>query len=250
MSLWLPLGLLVIGYFVATSMVDQQQQTQAKRISDAVTVRLNLIAEGVKEKVTLYQYGLRGTRGAVMSLSPEHFDYNDMQAYTQVRDYKREFPGARGFGLIIKVEPNQTAAFLDRMAAERPSYNFQIRQLTPHQDSLFVITYIEPEQNNREALGLDIGSEAMRRKAALDAAFNNDVRLTAPITLVQANERAQQGFLILMPVYKTTTVPQDSRQRLEHLFGWSYAPILINEVLNSVAGLENDVFLQISDITE
>ena len=250
MSLWLPLGLLVIGYFVATSMVDQQQQTQAKRISDAVTVRLNLIAEGVQEKVTLYQYGLRGIRGAVMLLSPEHFDYNDMQAYTQVRDYKREFPGAHGFGLIIKVEPNQTAAFLDRMAAERPSYNFQIRQLTPHQDSLFVITYIEPEQKNREAVGVDIGSEAMRRKAALDAAFNNDVRLTAPITLVQANERAQQGFLMLMPVYKTTTVPQDSRQRLEHLFGWSYAPILINEVLNSVAGLENDVFLQISDITE
>lgn len=86
MSLWLPLGLLVIGYFVATSKVDQQQQTQAKRISDAVTVRLNLIAAGVQEKVTLYQYGLRGIRTAVMLLSPEHFDYNDMQAYTQARD--------------------------------------------------------------------------------------------------------------------------------------------------------------------
>lgn len=142
MSLWLPLGLLVIGYFVATSMVEQQQQAQAKHISNAVTARLELIAEGVREKVTLYQYGLRGTRGAVMLRTPESFNYHDMKTYTQVRDYKSEFPGARGFGLIIKVEPNQTAAFLDRMAAERPSYNFQIRQLTPHQDSLFVITYI------------------------------------------------------------------------------------------------------------
>lgn len=111
MSLWLPLGLLLAGYIVATVLVEKQQQTQHQRISEAVAQRLDQIADGVRDKVTLYQYGLRGTRGAVMSLSPERFGYNDMQTYTIVRDYKLEFPGARGFGLITKLEPEQTRLF-------------------------------------------------------------------------------------------------------------------------------------------
>lgn len=250
MSLWLPLGLLLAGYIVATVLVEKQQQTQHQRISEAVAQRLDQIADGVRDKVTLYQYGLRGTRGAVMSLSPERFGYNDMQTYTSVRDYKLEFPGARGFGLITKLEPEQTPAFLARMAAERPDYPFQIKQLTPHQNSLFVITYIEPEQDNRQAVGLDIGSEMMRRKAALDSAKYNEVQLTAPITLVQANKQTQQGFLILMPVYTSHEVSDIPEQRLNQLFGWSYAPILINEVLSTVSGLGNDVSLRITDITD
>ncbi|MEO3679160.1 response regulator [Rheinheimera sp. FR7-31] len=250
MSLWLPLMLLLLGYGIATVYVSSQEQAHQQRIQQALADRLNQIAEGVREKVTLYQYGLRGTRGAVMSLSPQQFDYDDMQTYTSVRDYKLEFPGARGFGLIIRVEPDQKADFLNRMARERPDYAFQIKQLSPHEDTLFVITYIEPEQDNRQAVGLDIGSEQMRRKAALDAALNNDVRLTAPITLVQADKQTQQGFLILMPVYSTPGVPKTAEQRLQALYGWSYAPLLINEVLSTVSGLQNDVLLSIADVTD
>ena len=250
MSLWLPLGLLLIGYGVANVLVENQQQNQQQRISEALANRLDQIADGVREKVTLYQYGLRGARGAVMSISPERFNYDDMQIYTRSRDYKLEFPGARGFGVIIKLEQEQTPAYLTRMARERPDYPFQIKQLAPHRDSLFVITYIEPEQDNSQAVGLDIGSEAMRRKAALDAAIYNEVRLTAPITLVQADKQTQQGFLILMPIYTTQLVPESSQQRLDVLFGWSYAPILINEVLSTVSGLQNDVLLSIADVTD
>ena len=90
----------------------------------------------------------------------------------------------------------------------------------------------------------------MRRKAALDAALNNDIRLTAPITLVQANQKTQQGFLILMPVYLSPSPAAVPEQRLRQLYGWSYAPLLIDEVLSTVSGLDDDVMLRITDITE
>jgi len=249
-SLSIPLCLLIIGYGVATHYADKQELQQQQRIESAVSQRLKQITEGVKEKVTLYQYGLRGTRGAIMAVTPQKFSYQTMQTYTNSRSYDVEFPGARGFGLIRVVQPEETDAFLQRVAQERPNYSFKIKQLQPHQDSLFIIEYIEPEQRNNQAVGLDIGSESMRRRAALDAALNNDVRLTAPITLVQANQKTQQGFLILMPVYQQMLAPSEPEQRLAQLHGWSYAPLLIDEVLSTLNGLLDDVLLQISDVTD
>jgi len=250
LSMWLPLAILLAGYAIASHYAKQQVAEQQQRIRQAVMQRLQLIHEGVREKVTLYQYGLRGTRGAVMTVTPQQFSYRDMQTYTQSRDYKLEFPGARGFGLIRHITPDEKDSFLQKMAQERPDYSFKIKQLQPHQDSLFVIQYIEPEARNSEAVGLDIGSEPMRRKAAQDAALNNEIRLTAPITLVQANQKSQQGFLILMPVYLSSPVPAEPEQRMRQIYGWSYSPILIDEVLNTVSGLRDDVMLTITDNTE
>jgi PAS domain S-box-containing protein len=250
LSLWLPLCLMLIGYGIASYFQTEQELQQQQRINHAVQQRLEQIAQGVREKVTLYQYGLRGTRGAVMTVTPDKFSYADMQTYTYSRDYKLEFPGARGFGLVRRVAPDQINAFLARMQKERPGYTFNIKQLQPHDGNLFIIQYVEPESRNSQAVGLDIGSEPMRRQAALDAALHNDVRLTAPITLVQANEQSQQGFLMLMPVYQATQVPTDASLRLQAVYGWSYAPILINEVLSTLSGLKQDVALTISDISD
>ncbi|ELI5733564.1 response regulator [Vibrio fluvialis] len=247
--LWLPLIIFGIGYLVASYLDSQQQQQNHQTIQRELDVRLKQISEGVVERVTLYQYGIRGVRGAVMTSGLDHFDYAQMQAYTRTRDYPLEFPGARGFGFIRFILPDQKDDFVAKARADRPDNSFDIRTLTAHNDSLFVIQYIEPENRNKEAVGLDIGSESMRRDAALNAARYNEVRLTAPITLVQASKKTKQGFLILMPIYQHNEVPVRIDQRLQELAGWSYAPILIDEVLSSVSGLKDDVSLSISDVT-
>ncbi|MBY7870080.1 response regulator [Vibrio fluvialis] len=247
--LWLPLIIFALGYLVTSYLDSQQQQQNHQTIQRELDARLKQISEGVVERVSLYQYGIRGVRGAVMTSRLENFDYAQMQAYTKTRDYPLEFPGARGFGFIRFILPDQKDDFVAKARADRPDNSFDIRTLTAHNDSLFVIQYIEPENRNKQAVGLDIGSESMRREAALNAARFNEVRLTAPITLVQASKKTKQGFLILMPIYQHNEVPARIDQRLQELAGWSYAPILIDEVLSSVSGLNDDVTLSISDIT-
>lgn len=249
LSLWLPLLIVVIGYFIAVHYAVLQEHENRHKIVQLLDEKLTQINTGVKEKVTLYQYGLRGIRGAVMSNKPENFNYQLMQTYTKTRDYPLEFPGARGFGFIRYVPPEQRDSFIQRARAERPDATFDIRQLTPHDDSMFVIQYIEPEQGNEEAVGLDIGSESMRRNAATEAARANEVRLTGPITLVQAKQKSQQGFLILLPVYQSDLALNDESGRAKQLFGWSYAVILIDEVLMATSGLSDDVVFSITDIT-
>lgn len=248
--LWLPMLILSLGFITAYYLDQQQQQQSRQMIQDQLDQRLNQISEAVVERVTLYQYGIRGVRGAVMTAGPDQFDYQQMQQYTDTRDYPTEFPGARGFGFIRYVVPDDAAEFVMAAKAERPDGQFQIRTLSPHKDSKFIIQYIEPEDRNKQAVGLDIGSESMRRAAALAAAQYNEVRLTAPITLVQADKKTKQGFLILMPVYATTQVPDRIEQRMQVIQGWSYAPILIDEVLSSISGLSDNLSLTISDVTQ
>ena len=250
LSLWLPLLIVLVGYGVAYQIAEQRQQENQQRILQELQLRLEQISTGVKEKVTLYQYGLRGFRGAMVTHGTEQFAYQQMQKYTLSRDYALEFPGARGFGLIDYVSQKQLSTYLAAAAQDRPDNNFQLRQLNPHNDSLFIIRYIEPEQDNKQAVGLDIGSEQNRRQAALRAARNNDVALTGPITLVQASKKSLQGFLILLPVYKDMVLAQQAEHRMSLLVGWSYAPILIDEVLSTINGLHPQLVLNISDITE
>ncbi|MDQ2194323.1 MULTISPECIES: PAS domain-containing hybrid sensor histidine kinase/response regulator [unclassified Vibrio] len=251
-ALWLPLLILVFGLFAASHFNQMHKTERIEHIRHDLSSRLQQISNGVAEKVTLYQYGIRGFRGAVMTAGVDAFDYDQMFRYTQTRDYPKEFPGARGFGFIRFVEPEQKEAFIEQARRDRPDKTFNIRSLSEHNSSLFVIQYIEPEDHNKQAIGLDIGSEAMRRAAALEAAKSNAVRLTAPITLVQAHKKTQQGFLMLMPVYNTNKIADSSsiEERLSKLRGWSYSAILIDEVLSVVAGLNDEVILTISDIND
>jgi PAS domain S-box-containing protein len=247
-SLWLPLLILVVGLFAASYMDNQQITANQQHIQTALNARIEQIAEAVTERVTLYQYGLRGLRGAILASGLEQFSYSKMQAYSLSRDVDKEFPGARGFGLIRYVEQQQTLEFLAAAQLDRPDNRFEITQLNSHQQSQLIIQYIEPEDTNKQAVGLDIGSEPVRRHAALESATYNDVRLTAPITLVQASNKIRHGFLILMPIYRSSPVPQSVEARLTDIQGWSYAPILVDEVLNTISAIKNDVLLSVKDL--
>ncbi|MBT1444378.1 response regulator [Shewanella sp. JM162201] len=244
--LWLPLLIVIAGLVVGGLLAQQQTEANQRRIQEVLQARLDLLVSGVHESVATYEHGLRGLRGAIISVGPDHFDYATMQAYSASRHYEVEFPGARGFGFIQQIENDERERFISQSAAERPDHSFSIRQLEPHQQSLFVIRFIEPESRNKQAIGLDIGSEANRRNAAVQAANDNAMRLTGPITLVQASNKSAQGFLILLPIYRSDGPAEPS---LANTIGWSYAPLLIDEVLSTISGLGADLVLSISDIT-
>lgn len=246
-SVFPPLAILLIGLFIAQYLDNEQQKEQQQLIEQQLSLRIAQITDGVRDKVNLYTYGVAGVRGAILATGIDNFHYNNMQGYAASRQNSEEFPGARGFGFIRHVAFDEKEMFGLFAKQDRPDNSFAIRQITPHKQSLFVIQYIEPESMNRQALGLDIGSEAMRRQAALDSAMYNEVRLTAPITLVQAKMKPQHGFLILMPIYTTSVAPDTQEERLQNIVGWSYAPILIDELLNTISELNADIALTILD---
>ncbi|MEA9978027.1 MULTISPECIES: CHASE domain-containing protein [unclassified Pseudomonas] len=205
-------------------------------------------ADAVSDRLRLYEYGLRGARGVVLTAGEHLITYDAFHRYSRTRNLSAEFPGARGFGFIRRVPMAQEKAFQAAVRADGQP-NFLIRQLIPQPDDRFVVQYIEPLDQNRRALGLDIASDPSRREAALEAIRTGNAQLTAPITLVQANDKQHQGFLMLMPIYRDTLIPSSIAEREQSAFGWSYAPLVIADVLASFPGQNDSVHLRLIDIT-
>ncbi|UXY55157.1 PAS domain S-box protein [Pseudomonas tohonis] len=242
------LAVVLAGVLVTALVADQLQQHNQQRIHEALERATATMADAVVRRLGLYQYGLRGARGALLTVGEAGISRELFNRYARSRDIAVEFPGARGFGLIRRVAPADEADFLRRARADGKP-DFTIRQISRHEGDRFVIQYLEPVTNNSAAIGLDIASEDSRREAALAAMRSGEVRLTAPITLVQAVGKPLQSFLMLMPIYQSSTVPESVEERERQLVGWSYAPLLTEEVLNGLQVDAHSLQLRLRDIT-
>ncbi len=218
----------VFGYLIQNT----QNRIDAEERFAAISKRVSL---GIIERMHRYEYGLRGARGVAASADGQ-LTRAAFSRYASTRQIDREFPGARGFGIVLRVPQEEELAFvLNRRQLDTP--DFHIRQLQPHDGDRFVITFVEPEARNHEAVGLDIGSEPRRREAALRSAQTREATLTPPLTLVQASGKRSGGMLLLLPLLRPgPSVDQPDRPE-EQLVGWSYAPLLIEDVL---AGLDSE----------
>ncbi|HEY6558843.1 MAG TPA: PAS domain S-box protein [Polyangiaceae bacterium] len=199
----------------------------AERRFDEVVTRT---VEQVRRRLHVYEYGLRGARGAVISAGLDQIDRRGFRDYSESRDIDEEFPGARGIGVIRRVAEADESRFL--AAARRDgSPDFTIRMLAPHAGDRYVIQYIEPIERNLLAIGLDVASERNRREAAESSMRTGQATLTAPITLMQASHKPQRSFLLLLPIYASAGSTSTLEERVASTVAWSFAPLLMDEVL-------------------
>lgn len=239
-------ALLVVGLAISAFVAHEQSLHNKSRVDDEVARYAKATKDYVEERVELYQYGLRGARGLVLVSDVNREKFAN---YSATRDVLNEFPGARGFGFIRRVPLAQEQGFLQSAKADGWP-NFEIKYLSEHGGDRYVIQYIEPVDKNLQAVGLDIASEKNRREAAVESMETGEVRLTGPITLVQASGELQRSFLILMPAYSSFSTPATVAERKSALLGWSYAPLLMDEVLSDLDLNPAHFSLQIFDVTD
>ena len=240
---------LLAGLLLSLMLAWQLELRNNERIHQAVETEAQRVLEQVMERINLYQYGLRGARGAVQTAGEYGINRELFVRYSRTRDIDTEFPGARGFGFIRRVPPTSLDAFVKNAQADGWP-EFYVRELGDHSGDHFVIQYIEPVERNLQAVGLDIASEVTRRSAAEAALRTGDVQLSGPITLVQATGNPLQSFLILMPIYRNGITPPTEDERLQLGFGWSYAPLLMKEVLADLSINPVLAHLELIDVTD
>ncbi|MCB9496030.1 MAG: CHASE domain-containing protein [Fibrobacteria bacterium] len=240
-------GLFVLGALLSLGTAWNQARTNHSTAMSRLQTRGNEFSERVRERLLRYEHGLRGTRGLIIASGPEDLTRERFRSYQQSRDIRSEFPGARGFGFIRRVAGKDSAAFVRRMRAEGQP-EFAIHGISRNPGDRFVIQFIEPSERNAEALGLDIASQEDRREAALQARRSGRATLSSPITLVQASGLPSRGFILLQPVYTPGLPIGTSSERESACIGWTYAPLLIDEVLASANLVPSRFSVSILDV--
>ena len=222
----------VTGSVLAVSAGLWQTAQNKTRITNEFAARVDEAAAAVVTRLDRYQYGLRGARGAAIAGGYTVLDAQSFERYGLSRNVTSEFPGARGFGIVRRIGQDDEASFVaEARILGQP--DFEVHALTPHDGDRFVIQYIAPKPGNSAAIGLDIASESSRRDAAEAAARSGMATLTRPITLVQVSGGKEKGFLLLLPIYQPDKDLSTREARERASFGWSYAPLVIDEVMSS-----------------
>ncbi len=146
---------------------------------------------------------------------------------------QEKYPGVNGIGYIPFVDRGDLSQYLqDRGAEERPFAIYPEHQF----DFLLPITFIEPENINKAAIGLDVAHETNRRTGLLAARDTGTAQITGPIVLVQDSDRTP-GFLFYTPIYRSeSTPPVELRQ--EEFLGVVYAPFVVRNLVHGLLSKE------------
>ncbi|MCH1924026.1 PAS domain S-box protein [Shewanella sp. C32] len=238
---------LLLTFFASFTIRDLNQH----HINEAVLDSANPLFERITDRFNRFNYGLQEARTAVLAGGARYVALEDFRRFGQTLDLEESFPGSRGFGFIRRVPADELSAFIDGARADG-RLDFKIQELAPHTGDHFVLQYLEPYQisTNYQAIGVDIASEPRRRETALAAMLSGDVRITPTIELSLDDSRAQNSFLMLMPVYERGVTPASFEQRNQACFGWLVAPIESDRVLDDLAPDPQMLRFLLSDATE
>ncbi|MEN7431906.1 PAS domain S-box protein [Chromobacterium sp. TRC.1.1.SA] len=237
---------LLLGLSLTALACQYIEWRNADTLQQAANQQAQLTLNDIVERLQRYEYGLRGARGAFIAAGDGGLNRETFHRYAQSREPGREFPGARGFGIIRRVADAELPHFIAAMRASG-SPDFKLRQFRPYRGEHEIIQFIEPISGNGPAIGLDIASDPARRAATQEATDTGQARLSEPITLLQATPLRGQGFLLLLPIYRGIVVPADRDERRRRISGWSYAPLAMPEVLASLEQIPRDGWIELSD---
>ena len=246
----LPYIILVLGLcftflvsFYFSRMADAQDQSRFRNSVQAVDER---IRSRIQTSIALLRAGT-GLFAASESVSPVEFE----KFVSQIQ-LNRNYPGIQGIGFSQKFSAGQKDAVIASLRrAGHP--DFKIWPEEPPRDEYHGIIYLQPDDlRNRAALGYDMFTESIRRRAMETARDTGSPTASGKVVLVQEIDAEQQsGFLIYAPVYRNNTPIDTVDQRRAALVGFVYSPFRVNDFLLPVTSEQSsDISFQIYDGTE
>ena len=176
----------------------------------------------LQQRLLHYELALRGGVSLYWSVArPTRRQWRD---YVGGLDIDRQFHGLLGLGYVPYLRRIDLEALQLAMRDEGQGL-FQIR---PHgvREVYGPILMLEPQSiANRSAIGFDMFAEATRHAAMASARDSGEVRLSAPVELVQrSGDGSRSGLLMYAPIYANGIQPTNPTARRTAMSGWVYAP--------------------------
>jgi PAS domain S-box-containing protein len=222
-------AVVLIGAALTALALREAVHDQRSMIDRALIARATQIETVLTDRLMAYEALL--VAGVGLFDASEEVSEEEWRAFALRLRAATLYPGLQGYG------------YAKRIVAGHESGGSASRDRT-------AIVYLEPlTERNRAALGFDMMSEEVRRRAMEQARDNGVAALSGRVTLVQEiTTRKQPGFLLYQPVYQHG-VPLDTvSERREALMGYVYGPFRATDFLKAVLGdLMADVHLEVFD---
>lgn len=194
-------------------------------------------------RLTSYENALLG--GVAYFQGSSRITRAEWHRYVNKLDIENNFPGISGLGWIASLAPSGIDRFLNATRADG-ARDFAIHPQNV-EDGNYIITYIEPEKTNRQALGLNIAFEENRKQAAEISRKTGRPAISKRIILVQDAEKTP-GFLLLHPMYKDGFEPGSSFEKWAVFDGWIYAPFIAKNFMKGLTQSQgNTINLRVYD---
>jgi len=231
-SLFLTIG----AWYVTSEQAKQKTDTQFHYQS-------NQIIKLVQERMEKYEEALWSGTAAINALNKE-FGLKEWQAFSHALSIEERFPGINGIGVIHYISPETLPDYLTQERKLRPDYQVHPK----HQlNEYWPITYIEPVNTNKKAVGLDIAHEVNRLTAARKARDTGSAQITGPIILVQ-DAKKTPGFLFYAPYYQSPLVTKTIAEAQRKFIGNVYAPFIMEKLMEGTLQNKNRMInFKISD---
>ena len=182
-----------------------------EQISDGFHVRLASTAQALRT-------------ASVVAASPETMNRRTWMDVLE-KSAIQEANGLVGMGYVARVDRED----IDEHEAWVRSHgipDYTAARAGEH-DPLYLVSFIEPLERNREALGVDIADGTNRRSAADTAMRQASLAMSRRIRVI-VGEDVTPGFLLFYPVYSRGATIETEAERERALKGWVYAAVRVD----------------------
>lgn len=221
---------LLIAAITIVSVVALERAESDRQAAD-LRSRSEAIASALERRANSSSAFLRA--GAAFLASIDEVPAPRFRRFVSELRLDADYRGGEGIGWAMVVRPSEIEAFNTLMAEEAPGRVEIYPRPDRSQPYSVVVTYLQPDtERNRRALGFDMFSEPIRRRAMLNAERNARPTASAKVVLQQEGDADAPGFLIYMPVFGAS--PQGRVLR-----GYIYTPFNAQDFLSSALQLEH-----------
>lgn len=212
---------------VCLALVALAEILLAKEIAGRDQARFDRAVETIERRilgrVDTCEALLRGGAG-LFAATEDQVDATAFRRFARRTRLELTHPEIQGIGFSLVASAERAAG----LPAELERQGLAGVELQPPgAGDRHAIVFIEPlDRRNREALGFDMHSEAVRREAMERARDSGRPALSGKVKLVQEIDAdTQPGFLLYVPVYRGGALPETIEARRAALHGFIFAPI-------------------------
>lgn len=232
--LW-PLCVFVLLATASFHVARHQATTLQEREQAAFRHDIDLFVRELSDRLKLHDRFLR-TLGAYFSARPQ-VGNAEWQRFVAGIEGEDNLPGIMAFGFAPRVTAGDIDGFEDEARRHGATPDYRIFPRSPSGATAFPVLAVAPADTTvRGALGFDMGSEAIRRRAIELAATTGDTVLSGRITLVFDSAQPKAAFLMFRPVFHPGRPTATAQERQAALAGVVFAAYRVNEFLLALEG--------------